>query len=1158
MAFSLHLSGPRHLSTSVPLRPAGIRLVTPMQATRANPLKSLAQHPSHQASNSRSFWWGHNKYANRSASSYSKSWRYLEAQRRVIKYRSGKGLPSSIISWTRDSPLVSHPTWRLSSTWGKNFKDWKGTSEIPEGLKSEAEKKEQWKIEYQRRQDELAARFARLKKYIEEDPYHALFGKTLQRGVWNPFAPFDWPTPAKSNHHGDSGAQDSLNARYMAQGTSNKAQSSPEARTETPNKSPSDKPRSSGIVSQSSVTYSSEDYEIDPITMRKVPRIRSNYPRQTIEDRSASFSIPVKTCKPQDTSDRKTSGYSTLSQSTNDQENSLKNSTIPGSHSSPRSTLDQSRPSDDGSAAVNSVKQTSISAKFSPSEIQSAVPSPDRKQLRIESALERHCRSDNAAKSDTVTSDRPLIYPGKENTVEDIDLLRASDVRAGSGHAKRTVKESEEVKQERRKKLEEDFEKRPRNIEERYAEEIAASNEKYTTDFPTTSQNSVLPKKSLPSEIETPSVRTLRQITDEVIQRERISASLQDKLVAYRQKADSVPEEEVGQFAKTRAMLRDLVNWHEANLARIEGLRDEVREHNRRSRNSTPRASHQGESNVSLNEKLHTKTDLATSNDQKQDQKERLLKESRDKALVSEIKAIYEESYGPITSVVEQAIHESSQSQEIGEAQAQGPLPLDQDFPTLPVDVVQESNSEHTSTGPQTSSNGIPFHQQRVEGIENISKMPHLKDAVHRSSLCNPEAQQLLKSHETKKNPEASEPALKSSEPESSVVRDPSVAAPTKAEQQVYKILGLDNQTNVVSSATTRSSLYETSLPPRSASSILSHLANPGKFIPHIEALDGIGFELIAGSRNSLVYKKVGEAKDIQVIGKAAPQPDNTETIISDVSDSALSATAINNDTTGYEKPTGQEEVSELMTEEVQTLPQPLEPTPLSRATGSEATNTDDYPNVTQGDKESSTISRRLQTLNTRRLINPIDGTTGRFASPTGFVNHDSILDAEPETSPPPPPPYSRHLPWDLVHRQEPVFSGSPRSQWAAKEEAMSSSNFAVASSSSAAPAEGNTGSKLDGRDNGNINRHCRNFHNQRAKHGGKISKRRSLWRKVADFWAMLWLLGAFVYLTSWALEYYSDKKMREEIEAQKEREREGREERRRTGEKGDWWLRRE
>ena len=80
---------------------------------------------------------------------------------------------------------------------------------------------------------------------------------------------------------------------------------------------------------------------------------------------------------------------------------------------------------------------------------------------------------------------------------------------------------------------------------------------------------------------------------------------------------------------------------------------------------------------------------------------------------------------------------------------------------------------------------------------------------------------------------------------------------PVKSERQLYKILALNFDTHAVTTATTSSSLYESSRPPKSAASILSHLSHPASFIPHIEALQHTNFELVAGSRSMLVYKEI-------------------------------------------------------------------------------------------------------------------------------------------------------------------------------------------------------------------------------------------------------------------------------------------------------------
>ena len=65
----------------------------------------------------------------------------------------------------------------------------------------------------------------------------------------------------------------------------------------------------------------------------------------------------------------------------------------------------------------------------------------------------------------------------------------------------------------------------------------------------------------------------------------------------------------------------------------------------------------------------------------------------------------------------------------------------------------------------------------------------------------------------------------------------------------------------------------------------------------------------------------------------------------------------------------------------------------------------------TEDDPESSTTTSTTNSGHSNRRINPVDGTTiplpeaptGNFASPTGFVNHDGF--SAPEEEPPPPPP---------------------------------------------------------------------------------------------------------------------------------------------------------
>ncbi|CAL3965226.1 unnamed protein product [Diplocarpon coronariae] len=156
------------------------------------------------------------------------------------------------------------------------------------------------------------------------------------------------------------------------------------------------------------------------------------------------------------------------------------------------------------------------------------------------------------------------------------------------------------------------------------------------------------------------------------------------------------------------------------------------------------------------------------------------------------------------------------------------------------------------------------------------------------------------------------------------------------SEPTVYKILAYDPTMQSVSIAETTSMVPDASNPLTPAE-VLLRLSNPSKFFSHFASLQAQGYEIVAGSGDVLVFRKVRSG---------AP--------VLERSDSTVEA---------HEKAAAEER---------------------------------------------------------KRVTNPIDGmqstpiaTTGDFASPTGFVNHDLPRGSEV--------PFKSNID---VRREEPVFSG--------------------------------------------------------------------------------------------------------------------------------------
>ncbi|KAK8091177.1 hypothetical protein PG994_000682 [Apiospora phragmitis] len=204
--------------------------------------------------------------------------------------------------------------------------------------------------------------------------------------------------------------------------------------------------------------------------------------------------------------------------------------------------------------------------------------------------------------------------------------------------------------------------------------------------------------------------------------------------------------------------------------------------------------------------------------------------------------------------------------------------------------------------------------------------------------------------------------------PENPVTIPPRSPSPTSpppdvAEPTIYKILAYDPTMQNVSIAET-TSIVPDQAAPLTPSEVLVRLSNPTKFFPHFEPLRAEGFEIVSGSGDVLVFRKVHKP-----------------------STSTLSESESNTDVAGAAAP-------------------------LVFRKG--------YPTSTATPPSSPETAAAPP-------VNPIDmmgrdplPSAAAFASPTGFVNYnDSFVEEQPPRAP--PPPFRSNID---VRREEPVFSG--------------------------------------------------------------------------------------------------------------------------------------
>lgn len=360
----------------------------------------------------------------------------------------------------------------------------------------------EWKQEYTKRQAAIAHRLELFKKQIEKDPYGMLFGKAVERSI-NPWITLDWllavkegkdgaasrGMPTKSPSPDSAGAKSttntSRNGETLGQASAEERQvgGTPSTQT-TSGQHIRDVEESKPSVNTANNPIIVEDYEIDPITLRKVHRIHKESPPLAAKATfDAAVDIPVKTFK-----DGMSKSFSLDRQ--NDTASIAKETPIKPSNEDKTST--RSEPDIKPSSACTMgktwlaqegfVEQPAVVADPPATQIsesaKSETSSPaNANTRRLENSLERHWRNavvSNKPKNCIKTSAKPLEYKVEENKAEDLDLLRASDVRATYRHVPKSSKETDAEKRSRRHNIEVNYQERRQNLELQYTKELAA------------------------------------------------------------------------------------------------------------------------------------------------------------------------------------------------------------------------------------------------------------------------------------------------------------------------------------------------------------------------------------------------------------------------------------------------------------------------------------------------------------------------------------------------------------------------------------------------------------------------------------------------------------------------------------------------------------
>ncbi|KAL6717082.1 hypothetical protein ACLMJK_004997 [Lecanora helva] len=347
--------------------------------------------------------------------------------------------------------------WRSSSSWNKPGNAW---IKINQDSKVEEKTEEAW---YSRYQLEKKRQYDEFMKRMEEDPIGMLFGRR-------------WPNWVDG---AGTKTSDAPACKTPAEDGNRKGEW-PTWEYRKPPSQGAQKPSEWDVTSKkkpegSDITGNRDsDYEIDPITNRRIQKTdqtpekcdiageNERLKRSPSDHNNGGFAsqqsvkIPVKPFVPT-------------------------KSNVPTSDKSEKGSLPYTKVEESASggkvqAEAGWLAQEGFVRDQRWREPERPVPEnvvdmPKAADRKLQSALDRHLR-DKVPRSQEFGRGK-LQYKPEEKTTEDIDLLRTSDVRASAGIKGRSARESHEEKQERQRKLEEKFENESLRRENQLAQEMA-------------------------------------------------------------------------------------------------------------------------------------------------------------------------------------------------------------------------------------------------------------------------------------------------------------------------------------------------------------------------------------------------------------------------------------------------------------------------------------------------------------------------------------------------------------------------------------------------------------------------------------------------------------------------------------------------------------
>ncbi|ERF74799.1 hypothetical protein EPUS_03183 [Endocarpon pusillum Z07020] len=483
---------------------------------------------------------------------------------------------------------------------------------------------------------------------------------------------------------------------------------------------------------------------------------------------------------------------------------------------SPTTAIQPTTISDAGNA------KTTSSAKLQPSlDRLQAIPQPSD---RLKPSLDRLTAS---SKKPTTAQTSPkqveTTDEAHESISEDLDLLRASDIRASTRTSRRSKQDSEKAKQDQRQKLETDFNLRQKDddgLSIVFPEAIMKSSKRLSESLNSLWHRlwaqqpaSLIEKVQPPSTVENFTVGNLGTSAN----RKEQGGPVADAKIAP--KALESATSSIQTFTPSKEVLDAEQKSKERTLAlrkaRIEAMKQEAE-----------------------------------------------MKE-KEKALAQTIKATYEDEYGPIT--VDHRQHKGlARIDQLAETIKEANIRADRNAIK---DMI--ARCEHALRDAKLTRVEVT---QKLKAI--LARLPSSKVKLHPPPVrMTPDPrsfQPASKENVAAKKP-AEQPVLEAQQTSSTTQKTSSGKAPL-----LYKVLAYDSSTLQMNIAETTSSMSATGdgeMQPLHPTEVLSRLNNVAKFLPYFADMEKQGYEIVSGSGDVLVFKRV---RTPMISSGGPPQPSST------------------------------------------------------------------------------------------------------------------------------------------------------------------------------------------------------------------------------------------------------------------------------------------